>query len=238
MILSIRYFTKKILNFLIIVPIRHILFRSGIDRGVVDELIARAIQDSSDFAQENARNAMIFPEKEDLWQYCLREAGTDGLFLEFGVFKGYSINQFAKILPNIVFHGFDSFLGLPSQWEGMPAAEGHFTTHGKLPKVRRNVKLYQGWFDKTIPRFLEIHPSPQSVSFLHVDCDSYSSTVTILDMLQPRLGSGVIIVFDEYFGYPNWRSGEHKAWEEYTQKHSIEFDIIALSHHQLAVKLH
>jgi len=238
MILSIRYLTKRVLNFFLIVPIRHILFCTGIDRGVVDELIARAIQDSADFAQEKAGNAMVFDDKEDLWKYCLNEAATDGLFLEFGVYKGYSINRYAKNLPNIVFHGFDSFQGLPSKWEGMCAVKGFFTTHGRLPKVRKNVKLYKGWFDKTIPAFLETHPPSQTVSFLHVDCDIYSSTVTILDMLQSRLESGAIIVFDEYFGYPNWRSGEHKAWEEFTQKHSIGFDIIALSRQQLAVRLH
>ena len=238
MVFSIRYLAKKILNFFLIVPIRHILFRTGIDRGVVDELIVRAIKDSADFAQEKAGNAMIFPEKEDLWKFCLNEVATDGLFLEFGVYKGYSINQFAKILPGKVFHGFDSFLGLPSKWEGMPAEKGHFTTHGKLPRVRENVKLYPGWFENSIPQFLENHSPSQSISFLHVDCDSYSSTVTILDKLQSRLKSGGIIVFDEYFGYPNWRQGEHKAWMEFTNKCAIRFDIIALSHHQLAVKLH
>jgi hypothetical protein len=69
-----------------------------------------------------------------------------------------------------------------------------------LPHVSSNVTLIKGWFDQTLPPFLEKHPAP--VSFLHVDCDLYSSTKTIFDSLRTRFRPGTVIVFDEYFNYP------------------------------------
>jgi len=47
--------------------------------------------------------------------------------------------------------------------------------------VPGNVRFEIGLFGDTIPKFLEQHEEP--VSFLHVDCDLWSSTVTIFKAL-------------------------------------------------------
>ena len=39
-----------------------------------------------------------------------------GLFLEFGVYKGSSITNFAIAFPNVKVFGFDTFTGLPESW--------------------------------------------------------------------------------------------------------------------------
>ena len=43
------------------------------------------------------------------------QANARGLFLEFGVFEGNSIQTISKNTDNIVY-GFDSFEGLPEKW--------------------------------------------------------------------------------------------------------------------------
>ena len=51
-------------------------------------------------------------ELNDIAKYI----GT-GLNLEFGVFKGVTISAVAKARPDLIFHGFDSFEGLPEDWD-------------------------------------------------------------------------------------------------------------------------
>ncbi len=60
---------------------------------------------------------------------------------------------------------------------------------------------------------------------MHVDCDIYSSTKTIFDLLASRIVAGTVIVFDEYFNYPGWRHHEYKAFQEFcaTSGHSYRY---------------
>jgi predicted O-methyltransferase YrrM len=134
-----------------------------------------------------------------------------GLILEFGVFTGKSINTIAAHRGAVPVYGFDSFEGLPGDWR--PGfGKGMFDVKGQLPPVAANVELVKGWFDETLPPFLETHPGP--VSFLHVDCDMYSSTKVVLQNLAPRIVPGTVIVFDELVNYPEFAQHEMKSWYE------------------------
>ncbi|MDD2875713.1 MAG: class I SAM-dependent methyltransferase [Acidiphilium sp.] len=160
----------------------------------------------------NMQAAMMLRDRFDLLRFALARAPTEGLVLEFGVEKGLSIACLANATQRTV-HGFDSFQGLPEDWSGTAAPRGTFDRRGQLPKVPANVRLHVGWFDATLPQFLAQIPEP--VALLHVDCDIYSSTKTIFSLLGPRIGTGTVIVFDEYFNYPGWRQHEYKAFQEF-----------------------
>ena len=144
-----------------------------------------------------------------------------GLYCEFGVFKGASINFIASKTQSPV-HGFDSFAGLPEKWWRVPK-EG-FQLEG-LPPVRENVVLHKGWFDETLPRFREEYPEP--IAFLHLDADLYSSTKTVLDFLGDQIQAGTIIQFDEYFKYPQWRDHEFKAFQEFVSERTVRFEYLS-----------
>jgi hypothetical protein len=107
----------------------------------------------------------------------------------------------------------------------------------KTPSVHANVQLHIGWFDKTLPEFVETNS--ELVAFLHVDCDLYSSTREIFRRLGPRIVPGTVIVFDEYFNHPTWRQDEHKAFQEFIAERRIGFDYIGYvpSHQQVCVVL-
>ena len=143
---------------------------------------------------------------------CLERAPTNGAHCEFGVFSGTSINLLAAKRPAQIFDGFDSFRGLPEAWSGYRPFD--FDRQGALPVVRDNVRLHVGLFDATLPAFVQ---SAGPVAFLHVDCDLYSSTVSIFSHLGPKLLPGSVIVFDEYFGYPGFEHHERKAFAEFLQ---------------------
>ena len=56
---------------------------------------------------------------------------------------------------------------------------------GNLPPVRGNVRLTKGFFENTLPGFVAQHPGAK-IALLHIDCDLYSSTVTILKNVGDR----------------------------------------------------
>ena len=52
----------------------------------------------------------------------------------------------------------------------------------------------------------------------YIDCNLYSSTVTVLEFLAPRLKHGMIVAFDDYFCWsPTQVSGERFALHEFTR---------------------
>lgn len=143
----------------------------------------------------------------------------DGIWLEFGVYTGFTIKILTE-LTNSHVYGFDSFKGLPEDWNKSDddiMKQGYFALNEndiRLYITRQfanidNVSFVSGWFDQTLPQFVEEHQEPYAV--IHIDCDLYASTKTILDILRPKLIPGTIILFDELHGYANYHQHEIKA---------------------------
>ena len=193
---------------------------------------------SAQFARQHLRDVPEFRTRAELYRAALALVQNDaGLFLEFGVYKGASINRLAEIRPNVTFYGFDSFQGLPESWT-FGARKGAFDVGGALPPVHDNVVLVKGFYEETLAPFLGEH-ADQPISFMHVDCDLYSATKTILTHGRERLQAGSIIVFDEYFNYPEWQDHEHKAFIEFIADTRRAFEYIGYvrNDRQVAVRL-
>ncbi|CAG0982556.1 TPR repeat-containing protein YrrB [Methylophilaceae bacterium] len=168
------------------------------------------------------------------FRHAFSQANPEGLVLEFGVRFGNSIRMLAEIAKQPV-HGFDSFEGLPDVWHHEP--KGSYTTNGVIPAVPDNVSLHVGWFDETLPKFLESYPGP--VRFVNVDCDIYSSTRTVLELLAPRIVQGSVMVFDEYIANAHWREDEFKAFQEAVRQYGWSYEYISFSFFtkQVAVRI-
>ncbi|QTH42270.1 class I SAM-dependent methyltransferase [Cohnella sp. LGH] len=194
-----------------------------------------AIFETAAFVKENMFHVPQFNSREMLFQSVLRNPLVNGLYLEFGVFKGESLNQIASLVPTEVVYGFDSFEGLPEDW--YPGFEKGIFAVPHLPNVRPNIQLVKGWYDETLPKFLE--NNDQKCTFIHIDCDLYSSTRTVFNELKDRIVSGTIIVFDEYFNYPNWKNGEYKAFMEFIEETGFKFEYLGFIPRgwQVAVKI-
>jgi hypothetical protein len=143
----------------------------------------------------------------------------------------------AELKPDVTWYGFDSFLGLPEAWT-LGAKAGAFSTHGRVPAVRDNVKLVAGFFEDTLPAFVAAHGA-ERVCVLHIDADLYSSTKTIFENLKGTLVPGSVIIFDELINYPGWQEGEYRAFMEYVAENYVAFEYIAYARtgSQVAVKL-
>jgi hypothetical protein len=174
----------------------------------------RALAETMDFIVKDMADAVSFDTPRELMNFAIKAATVDGIVAEFGVNQGGTINFLARKLPKHEIHGFDSFEGLPESWSGNQMEAGSFNNGGKMPKVPGNVALHKGWFSDSLPKWATAN-SEKKIALLHVDCDLYSSTVTIFDHLEKQIVPGTVIVFDEYFNYPAWQVHEHKAFREF-----------------------
>lgn len=170
------------------------------------------------------------------FEHCMALCNDQGWFLEFGVYEGRTINLCSSLRPDSTFYGFDSFEGLPEKWvmsQTKTIDEKYFALD-HLPKVNNNVNLIPGFFDQSLPSWIKDNlDSNSTISWLHIDCDLYSSAKSVLNLLNDYIVEGTVIRFDElvdwrYEGfktiyphtkpkpkYPNWRDGEWKAVNEW-----------------------
>ena len=193
-----------------------------------------AREDSARFANANLQSVQSFVDRNAQLAFSIEQARGNGLFCEFGVFTGATINFIASRTKAKV-HGFDSFEGLPEKWrEGFDKSS--FQMNG-LPRVQENVILHKGWFDQSVPVFAAQYRD--SIAFMHMDADLYSSTKTVFDLLGNRIVSGTVIVFDELLNYPGWQNGEFRAFQELVQQRHLKFDYIGRVPNagQVAVKI-
>lgn len=195
-----------------------------------------AARSSAQYIIDNMFKVNSFNDRFKLLTFALQNVHIDGMYMEFGVYKGTSINYIAKQNTNKIVYGFDSFEGLPETWS-QRYKKGHFKLP-VLPKVNSNVELIKGWFDKTILEFKDIHKNFKA-AFIHVDCDLYSSTQTIFGLLKSNIVPGTVIVFDEYFNYPGWEKNEYKAFQDFIKDTGYKYEYLGyvFDSTQVAVKI-
>ena len=168
---------------------------------------------------------------------------TGGYYIEMGVGTGRTINFIAALNPTKKVYGFDSFEGLPTDWDkgDKVLKAGTFRLKQKeikLPLVK-NVILYKGLFKEVIPKFKMQVLKSNAIAFLHIDCDTYQSTKDTLTLLSDNILPGTIIVFDEFYNYPRFAENEWKAFQEFIQDKHLDIKYIAYNrmHEQVAVKI-
>lgn len=145
-----------------------------------------------------------------------------GMFLEFGVFSGRSIRNIAETNPGTTVYGFDGFTGLPEDWGSLfPKGEFACEIPADLPK---NVELVVGLFNDTLPGFLDAHQG--DVSFVHIDCDLYSSAKYVLEQLAGRFVDGTILAFDEIIGLPDCLDHEARAFAEFLNEYGFSYECV------------
>lgn len=179
-------------------------------------------------------------------ELCQLVENVPGDFAEFGVAGGTTFISLARILdvkdagksPAETRHvyGFDSFEGLPALDDNVDVGikqndemvqGGYYDPKGnkelfEYVKNKENLHLIKGWFNETLPPFLQ-ERSHISFSLIHMDADLYSSTLEVLKNIWPHVSPGGIIVFDELFNaaFP----GETEAFREFFEDKAGKFEL-------------
>jgi predicted O-methyltransferase YrrM len=197
------------------------------------ELKRRALEESVRYAQTHMQTAVGMETSREVLASALHQVTAAGHYLEFGVYKGGSITFIANQLgPSKMVHGFDSFRGLQEAWSGDNFS---FDLGGRAPKVPANAHLHVGFFADTLPGWLEQNPGP--AAFIHIDSDLYEPARCVFEHIQDRIVPGTIIVFDEYFNYPNWQAHEFRAFSELVERCQVEYEYLAYARFQVSVKI-
>lgn len=173
------------------------------------------------------QQAKQLDSRDLLIRKTINHIDKNGDVLEFGVCTGRSLKIISECLPENTIYGFDSFTGLPEAWPGRESdhKKGKYSVGGKKPEIEnKNIQYVTGYFDKSLPEFFKTYN--KSISFIHIDCDIYSSTKIILDHIKGYIRPGLIILFDELIGYDGFELNEIKAWMELVAKEKIEYEYL------------
>ena len=173
---------------------------------------------------------------EDSWNSRLRykvwdkipeyiDTNEDILYIEFGVWKGLSINYFAKKFTNknSEFYGFDTFYGMPNKWRMLE--KGHYSTLGKTPEIDDvRVKFFKGLFQDTLPDFLNklSEESKRKTVLIHFDSVLYSSTLFTLFKLSEYKNS-------YYFLFDQMSTDECRAFHSFNIAKKKDYDLYLAS---------
>jgi O-methyltransferase len=149
--------------------------------------------------KKEAGDIPVFQTREELHRFVQSRPAGPVDYLEFGVWRGESLRWWCdgNTDQESRFWGFDSFQGLPEDWcPGFP--KGAFSTAGTLPDIRDpRVQFLVGWFQDTLPPFLESYQTRQRSLIIHCDCDLYSSSLFCLTALNRIIKPGGIVIFDD-----------------------------------------
>jgi O-methyltransferase len=171
----------------------------------------------------------VFQSAYDYAQHIQAEVlnGTAIDYLEFGVHQGFSFKLWLELNthPDSRFFGFDSFEGLPEDWQMFSRVmpKGTFDEGGKLPDISDpRATFVKGLFQDSVPRFLETF-QPQNPLLIHCDADLYSSTLFVLTTLNSVLTPGSIIMFDQFSSVTH----EFRALLNYAQAYRRGYRLVA-----------
>lgn len=174
---------------------------------------------------------MLYPHKVtriENFKIAFDDAPIAGYVVECGVGRGKSLNQLVRLSKQRLVFGFDSCQGLPEDWKMSDKwtwPEGSFAQDAVPEILGADIRV--GWFVDTLPVWKKEHPG--RIALLHIDCDLYSSTVTILEELNDQIIPGTVIISDDHFykqasgiygkEYVNWEQGSYKAFNEWLEKY-------------------
>jgi O-methyltransferase len=161
-----------------------------------------------------------------------------GDYLEFGVFNGNSIGSMylareATGVKSMRLFGFDAFEGLPAGSEteddGVWKKGFYACSFEQMESclARRSIPLneitwVQGWYDQTLNKETTRKFDLGNFGIVFIDCDTYSSSKTVLDFLAPLVSQPFIICLDD------WKlndldikeMGEYKSFNEFLESNS------------------
>jgi O-methyltransferase len=124
---------------------------------------------------------------------------------------------------------FDSFQALPLTDEprdrhpalapggvGQGGVDAFYAACAGFGVPRDAYTAVEGYYRDTLPP-LANDGEPRDIAIAYIDCNLYSSTVTVLEFLAPRLKPGMIVGFDDWFLWnpESGVSGEREALSEF-----------------------
>jgi O-methyltransferase len=151
-------------------------------------------------------------EAYQVYMAVKRTKKVHGDLAEVGVYKGGSGKLICKANTEKLLHLFDTFEGIPKvdKIDESLFYAGQFSSSFEEVKCSlkeyKNVRFYRGLFPETA-RPVE----DKKFSFIHLDVDTYQSTLSCLQFFYTRMNRGGIIISHDYIN----ADGVRKAFDEF-----------------------
>lgn len=198
---------------------------------------ASTLNNNADFValrRDRFSDCPEFPTRSDMYKRVANPIAGPIDYLEFGVWQGAATREWCNLNdhPESRFVGFDTFEGLPEDWEaGHP--KGTFTTGGATPQIDDpRVSFVKGLFQNTLREFLTDF-RPRNRLVINVDCDLYSATLFVLGTLDRYFEPGTIIIFDDFYSMNH----ETKAFIDYQRSFGRTWHALAKMPHCFKVAI-
>ena len=160
----------------------------------------------------------------------------NGSYLEFGLFKGFSL-WFAELLSreyvgkDFRLYGFDSFCGLPPSV--VDKAEAYWAPGAYACSIEdvsnsieksggdfARITLVKGFYSEDVFRKALSNIALKPPAIVVIDSDIYESCKIVLDYFGPMLREGTIILFDDFNAFERSdKHGERRALKEFSAAH-------------------
>jgi hypothetical protein len=156
------------------------------------------------------------------------KSGGGVFYVEFGVAFGETSRLIISGTKSpFVYHGFDTFTGLPKAWRRLPA--GAISSNGQIPNiVGENIYFHKGLIHETITQ-VDFNSALKKVFIF--DFDLYEPTLFALKYVFSEINQGDIVYFDEAFD-----SDERVIIENYFID-AFKFEVIGASPFGLAFQI-
>ncbi len=176
-----------------------------------DEAYRKPARDLIRRVRQETPMVLVDDEAYNIYALAARTARIPGDLAELGVFKGGSARLICEVKGDRELHLFDTFAGLPEVGKSDPEfGKGGFAS--SFEKVQSylssfaNVSYHVGLFPETANGLEHLR-----FSFVHLDVDLYSSTLSGLTWFYPRLNRGAVLVSHDYVN----ALGVRQAFEEF-----------------------
>jgi len=164
-----------------------------------------------------------YNKRYELYKHIIKSEKLSGIYyFEFGVAQGHSFKWWVNHITDqdSKFVGFDTFTGLPEDWEYYK--KGDMSAKDAFPEMDdKRCRFIKGIFQETLPPFLKNYNSDLK-KVIHMDADIYNSTLFALTMMGPYLNINDILIFDEF----NVPLHEFKAFSEFIDSYYIKVEVI------------
>lgn len=175
----------------------------------------------------SGHDAPRFADRYELYQHVNGSLGDGPItYLEFGVASGKSLRAWVEQQrhPDSRFVGFDTFTGLPENWN-QAFGKGAFSMDGAPPPIDDpRIRFVAGMFQQTLRPFLR-DLTVRGRLVVHMDADLYSSTLYVLTQLDAIMPAGTVLLFDEFQSFLH----EFRAWHDYLAAYGRTWKLLGLA---------
>ena len=209
-----------------------------------DLFVKEEVRDSYLNFKKHFYTSIFFENSYQIREYAIKKSlnyyEQGDLILEFGFGAGKSLNIFSKILVDKKITAFGApGSNLKEDWVGYIGHPSHEIVgdRDKKPKnIGKNCELIFGWVQDTLKPFLDKNKN-KKINFVHMDLDTYDSSLFVLKLIKPYLKQNTIILFDELYNYSGWRVGEYKALKETFDDKEYKYLSFCSKYSQVAIQI-